>query len=175
MNRFLPLTEGRLHTLQCLSTFLMEEEKKELVFHCVAKLMTCAQTELSSTDGQYVFYLSPLHQNLRMSLCNNVCFQLRCINYDCTNFTRMKCLFILHISFRLFVIVVFCLTKEVQPTLPGPKLELKRQIKEEVRQYQNTFSNISLSDLDTFVNIKVFNYLGFTQHAYYFCCLLVVL
>ncbi|EOA98713.1 Zinc finger protein 294, partial [Anas platyrhynchos] len=50
---FLPLTEGRLHTLQCLSTFLTEEEKKELVFHCVAKLMTCAQTELSSTDGAF--------------------------------------------------------------------------------------------------------------------------
>ncbi|XP_074957449.1 E3 ubiquitin-protein ligase listerin isoform X1 [Phalacrocorax aristotelis] len=50
---FLPLTEGRLHTLQCLSPFLIEEEKKELVFHCVAKLMTCAQTELSSTDGAF--------------------------------------------------------------------------------------------------------------------------
>nr|XP_025959377.1 E3 ubiquitin-protein ligase listerin [Dromaius novaehollandiae] len=51
---FLPLTEGRLHTLQCLSSFLIEEEKKELVFDCVAKLMTCMQTELSTTDGQYV-------------------------------------------------------------------------------------------------------------------------
>ncbi|KAM9245484.1 E3 ubiquitin-protein ligase listerin [Leptosomus discolor] len=50
---FLPLTEGRLHTLQCLSPFLTEEEKKELVFHCVAKLMTCTQTELSSTDGAF--------------------------------------------------------------------------------------------------------------------------
>uniref|UniRef100_A0A8C4JUW9 E3 ubiquitin-protein ligase listerin n=1 Tax=Dromaius novaehollandiae TaxID=8790 RepID=A0A8C4JUW9_DRONO len=48
--RFLPLTEGRLHTLQCLSSFLIEEEKKELVFDCVAKLMTCMQTELSTTD-----------------------------------------------------------------------------------------------------------------------------
>ncbi|KAM6099020.1 E3 ubiquitin-protein ligase listerin [Theristicus caerulescens] len=50
---FLPLTEGRLHTLQCLSPFLIEEEKKELVFHCVAKLMTCTQTDLSSTDGAF--------------------------------------------------------------------------------------------------------------------------
>ncbi|NXW03176.1 LTN1 ligase, partial [Fregetta grallaria] len=50
---FLPLTEGRLHTLQCLSPFLIEEEKKELVFHCVAKLMTCTQTELSGTDGAF--------------------------------------------------------------------------------------------------------------------------
>ncbi|KAM4904746.1 E3 ubiquitin-protein ligase listerin [Sylvia borin] len=50
---FLPLTEGRLHTLQCLSPFLTEEEKRELVFHCVAKLMTCTQTELSSTDGAF--------------------------------------------------------------------------------------------------------------------------
>uniref|UniRef100_A0A8C0BHX6 E3 ubiquitin-protein ligase listerin n=1 Tax=Buteo japonicus TaxID=224669 RepID=A0A8C0BHX6_9AVES len=50
---FLPLTEGRLHTLQCLSPFLIEEEKKELVFHCVAKLTTCTQTELSSTDGAF--------------------------------------------------------------------------------------------------------------------------
>uniref|UniRef100_A0A8C4JQJ1 E3 ubiquitin-protein ligase listerin n=1 Tax=Dromaius novaehollandiae TaxID=8790 RepID=A0A8C4JQJ1_DRONO len=53
--RFLPLTEGRLHTLQCLSSFLIEEEKKELVFDCVAKLMTCMQTELSTTDGQYIW------------------------------------------------------------------------------------------------------------------------
>ncbi|XP_041266994.1 E3 ubiquitin-protein ligase listerin isoform X2 [Onychostruthus taczanowskii] len=50
---FLPLTEGRLHTLQCLSSFLIEEEKRELVFHCVAKLMTCTQAELSSTDGAF--------------------------------------------------------------------------------------------------------------------------
>ncbi|XP_063203186.1 E3 ubiquitin-protein ligase listerin [Chroicocephalus ridibundus] len=50
---FVPLTEGKLHTLQCLSPFLIEEEKKELVFHCVAKLMTCPQTELSSTDGAF--------------------------------------------------------------------------------------------------------------------------
>uniref|UniRef100_A0A8C3LMT7 E3 ubiquitin-protein ligase listerin n=1 Tax=Chrysolophus pictus TaxID=9089 RepID=A0A8C3LMT7_CHRPC len=50
---FLPLTEGRLHTLQCLSPFLIEEEKRELVFHCVAKLMTCTPTELSSTDGAF--------------------------------------------------------------------------------------------------------------------------
>ncbi|XP_039911108.1 E3 ubiquitin-protein ligase listerin [Hirundo rustica] len=50
---FLPLTEGGLHTLQCLSPFLIEEEKRELVFHCVAKLMTCTQTELSSTDGAF--------------------------------------------------------------------------------------------------------------------------
>ncbi|KAM9020815.1 E3 ubiquitin-protein ligase listerin [Ara ararauna] len=47
------LTEGRLHTLQCLSPFLLEGEKNELVFHCVAKLMTCTQTELSSTDGAF--------------------------------------------------------------------------------------------------------------------------
>ncbi|XP_010725684.2 E3 ubiquitin-protein ligase listerin-like [Meleagris gallopavo] len=59
---FLPLTEGRLHTLQCLSPFLIEEEKRELVFHCVAKLMTCPQTELSSTDGQYGFL--PQHTSL---------------------------------------------------------------------------------------------------------------
>ncbi|KAM8821516.1 E3 ubiquitin-protein ligase listerin [Eudromia elegans] len=50
---FLPLTEGRVHTLQCLSAVLIEEEKKELVFDCVAKLMTCVQTELSSTDGAF--------------------------------------------------------------------------------------------------------------------------
>ncbi|XP_050829489.1 E3 ubiquitin-protein ligase listerin isoform X2 [Serinus canaria] len=50
---FLPLTEGRLHTLQCLSSFLTEEEKRELVFRCVARLMTCTQTELSSTDGAF--------------------------------------------------------------------------------------------------------------------------
>lgn len=67
-NRFPPLTEGRLHTLQCLSPFLLEEEKNELVFHCVAKLMTCTQTELSSTDGEYV--LTSVHENLRMLFCN---------------------------------------------------------------------------------------------------------
>ncbi|XP_071418883.1 E3 ubiquitin-protein ligase listerin isoform X2 [Pithys albifrons albifrons] len=50
---FLPLTEGRLHTLQCLSPFLIEEKKRELVSHCVARLRTCTQTELSSTDGAF--------------------------------------------------------------------------------------------------------------------------
>uniref|UniRef100_A0A8C4JQK1 E3 ubiquitin-protein ligase listerin n=1 Tax=Dromaius novaehollandiae TaxID=8790 RepID=A0A8C4JQK1_DRONO len=74
--RFLPLTEGRLHTLQCLSSFLIEEEKKELVFDCVAKLMTCMQTELSTTDGQYTtsenhsLYHVPLVQIFACASCD---------------------------------------------------------------------------------------------------------
>ncbi|KAK2527212.1 Ltn1 [Columba guinea] len=51
--RFPPLTEGRLHTLQCLSPLLTVEENKTLVLHCVSKLLTCLQTELSSTDGPF--------------------------------------------------------------------------------------------------------------------------
>ncbi|KAK2523306.1 hypothetical protein Q9966_012146 [Columba livia] len=51
--RFPPLTEGRLHTLQCLSPLLTVEENKTLVLHCVSKLLTCPQTELSSTDGPF--------------------------------------------------------------------------------------------------------------------------
>ncbi|XP_044298639.1 E3 ubiquitin-protein ligase listerin [Varanus komodoensis] len=51
--RFFPLTEGSLHTLQHLSRFLPEQDKDELVFQCTAKLMTCSETELFTTDGAF--------------------------------------------------------------------------------------------------------------------------
>ncbi|XP_062982791.1 E3 ubiquitin-protein ligase listerin [Elgaria multicarinata webbii] len=51
--RFFPLTEGNLHTLQNLSPFLLEEDKEELVIQCTAKLMTCNETELLGTDGAF--------------------------------------------------------------------------------------------------------------------------
>uniref|UniRef100_A0A8C8SSL1 E3 ubiquitin-protein ligase listerin n=1 Tax=Pelusios castaneus TaxID=367368 RepID=A0A8C8SSL1_9SAUR len=51
--RFFPLTEGNLHTVQSLSPFLPEEEKEELVIQCTAKLMTCMQTELFTIDGAF--------------------------------------------------------------------------------------------------------------------------
>ncbi|XP_053165483.1 E3 ubiquitin-protein ligase listerin [Hemicordylus capensis] len=59
--RFFPLTEGNLHTLQNLSPFLLEEDKEELIIQCTAKLMTCSETELSNTDGAfgYLAILNP--------------------------------------------------------------------------------------------------------------------
>nr|XP_056714125.1 E3 ubiquitin-protein ligase listerin [Euleptes europaea] len=51
--RFFPLTEGALHTLQNLSPFLLEEDKEELVIQCTAKLMTCNKMELFETDGPF--------------------------------------------------------------------------------------------------------------------------
>ncbi|XP_048348617.1 E3 ubiquitin-protein ligase listerin isoform X2 [Sphaerodactylus townsendi] len=51
--RFFPLTEGTLHTLQNLSPFLLEEDKEDLVIQCTAKLMTCNKMELSETDGPF--------------------------------------------------------------------------------------------------------------------------
>nr|XP_020651892.1 E3 ubiquitin-protein ligase listerin-like isoform X1 [Pogona vitticeps] len=52
---FFPLMEGNLHTLQNLSPFLLEEDKEELVIQCTAKLMTCSEAELFSTDGAFGF------------------------------------------------------------------------------------------------------------------------
>ncbi|XP_074853382.1 E3 ubiquitin-protein ligase listerin isoform X2 [Carettochelys insculpta] len=63
-DRFFPLTEGNLHTVQSLSPFLPEEEKEELVIQCTAKLMACMQTELFSTDGAFG-YLAILNSCLR--------------------------------------------------------------------------------------------------------------
>ncbi|XP_053242522.1 E3 ubiquitin-protein ligase listerin isoform X2 [Podarcis raffonei] len=51
--RFFPLTEGNLHTLQNLSPFLLQEDKEELVIQCTAKLMTCNESGLYSTDGAF--------------------------------------------------------------------------------------------------------------------------
>ncbi|XP_061483856.1 E3 ubiquitin-protein ligase listerin isoform X1 [Rhineura floridana] len=51
--RFFPLMEGNLHTLQNLSPFLLQEDKEELVLQCTAKLMTCNETELYNTDGAF--------------------------------------------------------------------------------------------------------------------------
>ncbi|KAJ6662463.1 hypothetical protein lerEdw1_011876 [Lerista edwardsae] len=51
--RFVPLTEGSLHTLQNLSPFLLEDNKEELVIQCTAKLMTCSESEPSNIDGAF--------------------------------------------------------------------------------------------------------------------------
>lgn len=66
MDRFFPLTEGSLHTLQNLSPFLLEEDKEELVIQCTAKLMTCDSMELSKIDGQsLIFFFSTAKLNFR--------------------------------------------------------------------------------------------------------------
>nr|XP_060626438.1 E3 ubiquitin-protein ligase listerin [Anolis sagrei ordinatus] len=51
--RFFPLTEGNLHTLQNLSPFLSEEDNKELVVYCTSKLMECDRSGLLSIDGAF--------------------------------------------------------------------------------------------------------------------------
>ncbi|KAI1242343.1 hypothetical protein IHE44_0005877 [Lamprotornis superbus] len=80
---FLPLTEGRLHTLQCLSPFLIEEEKRELVFHCVAKLMTCTQPQLSSADGipEQSIYVQIHINNLKEASAQLLGFNIEMMRY----------------------------------------------------------------------------------------------
>ncbi|XP_042314086.1 E3 ubiquitin-protein ligase listerin [Sceloporus undulatus] len=68
--RFFPLTEGNLHTLQNLCSFLPEEDKEELVIQCTAKLMTCNGSELLSTDGAFG-YLAILNSCLNSGSIND--------------------------------------------------------------------------------------------------------
>ncbi|KAH0624881.1 hypothetical protein JD844_032757 [Phrynosoma platyrhinos] len=67
--RFFPLTEGNLHTLQNLCSFLPEEDKEELAIQCTAKLMTCNGSELLCTDGAFG-YLAILNSCLNSGSIN---------------------------------------------------------------------------------------------------------
>ncbi|XP_078514506.1 E3 ubiquitin-protein ligase listerin isoform X2 [Lissotriton helveticus] len=51
--RFFPLTEGNLHTLQSLHSFFPNELKEELVLQCVSRLKACNQNDVSSIDGGF--------------------------------------------------------------------------------------------------------------------------
>lgn len=50
-----PVTQGRLHTIQCLSSFLHKDEKESLLIQFVSRLMSCAVPDLSCTDGGFGF------------------------------------------------------------------------------------------------------------------------
>ncbi|XP_075053231.1 E3 ubiquitin-protein ligase listerin [Mixophyes fleayi] len=50
---YFPVTQGNLHTVQCLSPFLCQEEKESLVIQCTARLMSCAAPAVSCTDGGF--------------------------------------------------------------------------------------------------------------------------
>ncbi|KAJ1119651.1 hypothetical protein NDU88_007836 [Pleurodeles waltl] len=53
IERFFPLTEGNLHTLQSLNRFFPNEVKEEIVLQCVARLMACTQNDVSNIDGGF--------------------------------------------------------------------------------------------------------------------------
>lgn len=50
-----PVTQGSLHTIQCLSSFLHKDEKESLIIQFVSRLMSCAVPDLSCTDGGFGF------------------------------------------------------------------------------------------------------------------------
>ncbi|CAN2387615.1 Listerin E3 ubiquitin protein ligase 1 [Pristimantis euphronides] len=49
------VTQGSLHTVQCLSPFLHGDEKESLIIQFVSRLMSCADTDLSCIDGGFGF------------------------------------------------------------------------------------------------------------------------
>ncbi|XP_031815109.1 E3 ubiquitin-protein ligase listerin isoform X1 [Sarcophilus harrisii] len=61
---FFPVTEGSLHTVQSLSSFLPLEDKEELVNQCTARLLTCTKKDLCNIDGSFG-YLSILNSCLK--------------------------------------------------------------------------------------------------------------
>ncbi|XP_044141835.1 E3 ubiquitin-protein ligase listerin [Bufo gargarizans] len=52
---YFPVTQGSLHTIQCLSTFLHSNEKESVIIQFVSRLMSCPVTDLSCTDGGFGF------------------------------------------------------------------------------------------------------------------------
>ncbi|KAG8590866.1 hypothetical protein GDO81_006944 [Engystomops pustulosus] len=52
---YFPVTQGLLHTLQCLSPFLPKEDKESLIIQFVSRLMSCDVTELSCIEGGFGF------------------------------------------------------------------------------------------------------------------------
>ncbi|XP_074156707.1 E3 ubiquitin-protein ligase listerin [Sminthopsis crassicaudata] len=61
---FFPVTEGSLHTVQSLSSFLPLQDKEELVNQCTARLLTCTKKDLCNIDGSFG-YLSILNSCLK--------------------------------------------------------------------------------------------------------------
>ncbi|XP_072370137.1 E3 ubiquitin-protein ligase listerin isoform X2 [Scyliorhinus torazame] len=53
VERFFPLTEASLHTIQNIAPSLLQEDKNLLVTQCAAKLSTSRGTEITSVDGGF--------------------------------------------------------------------------------------------------------------------------
>lgn len=53
MERFFPLTEAGLHTIQNIIPSLLQEDKDLLLFQCIAKLSTSEGSEITSIDGGF--------------------------------------------------------------------------------------------------------------------------
>ncbi|KAM4048334.1 E3 ubiquitin-protein ligase listerin [Anomaloglossus baeobatrachus] len=52
---YYPVTQGSLHTIQCLAPFLHRDDKESLIIQFVSRLMSCAVTDLSCIDGGFGF------------------------------------------------------------------------------------------------------------------------
>ncbi|XP_053561967.1 E3 ubiquitin-protein ligase listerin [Bombina bombina] len=66
---FFPITQGNLHTIQCLSPFLCTEVKEELAIQCTARLMASAVSDVPCTDGGFG-YLAMINSCLESeSIC----------------------------------------------------------------------------------------------------------
>ncbi|XP_032889152.1 E3 ubiquitin-protein ligase listerin [Amblyraja radiata] len=53
VERFFPLTEASLHTIQNIIPSLLQEDKDLLLFQCIAKLSTSEGSEITSIDGGF--------------------------------------------------------------------------------------------------------------------------
>ncbi|XP_048459323.1 E3 ubiquitin-protein ligase listerin isoform X2 [Rhincodon typus] len=53
VDRFFPLTEACLHTIQCIAPSLLQEDKNLLVTRCAAKLSTSKGTDITSINGGF--------------------------------------------------------------------------------------------------------------------------
>ncbi|KAM5179944.1 E3 ubiquitin-protein ligase listerin [Mantella aurantiaca] len=60
---YFPVTQGSMHTIQCLSSFMSKEEKELLLIQCVSHLMSCMATAVSCVDGGFG-YLSIINSCL---------------------------------------------------------------------------------------------------------------
>ncbi|XP_006899467.1 PREDICTED: E3 ubiquitin-protein ligase listerin [Elephantulus edwardii] len=55
-NSFFPLTEGNLHTTQCLCTLLLKEEKKKFIAECIPALLAWPKDDLYHIDGGFGYF-----------------------------------------------------------------------------------------------------------------------
>ncbi|XP_060689478.1 E3 ubiquitin-protein ligase listerin isoform X2 [Hemiscyllium ocellatum] len=53
VDRFFPLTEACLHTIQCIAPSLLQEDKNLLVTQCAAKLSTSKGTDITNLNGGF--------------------------------------------------------------------------------------------------------------------------
>ncbi|XP_069492472.1 E3 ubiquitin-protein ligase listerin [Ambystoma mexicanum] len=127
--RFFPITEGNLHTVQSLSQFLPSDVKEELMIQCIARLMVCTQTDVYNTNGGFG-YLAIINSCLDNSAL------------DCTDLLTglLKIILSWKQNFEEIFLFSSCL-KETTPQHHGLNIEIIRSLSLIIKQLSSPLAD----------------------------------